>query len=54
MKIENIKLSSISCCIIGSYEYNKDLLEVDEERKQRIIYSTGVKKADCYKFVMQL
>ena len=44
IKIENIKLSCISCCIPGSYEYNKDLEEFDEERKQRIIDSTGVKK----------
>jgi len=44
IKIENIKLSCISCCIPGLYEDNKELEEFDEKRKQRIIDSIGVKK----------
>ncbi len=41
-KIEGIKISCISCCVPGRYEFNKDLPEFDAERKQKIIESTGV------------
>ena len=42
IKIEGIKLSCISCCVPNRYEFNKDLPDFDEERKQKIIESTGV------------
>ena len=42
IKIEGIKLSCISCCVPDRYEFNKDLPKFDEERKQKIIESTGV------------
>ena len=42
IKIEGIKLSCISCCVPNRYEFNKDLPEFAEERKQKIIESTGV------------
>jgi len=42
IKIEKVKLACMSCCVPKRYEYNIDLPEFEEERKQKIIQSTGV------------
>ena len=41
-KIKGIQLACISCCVPDRYEFNRDLSEFEEERKQKIIQSTGV------------
>ena len=42
IKIEKVKLSCIYYCVPRRYEFNIDLPVFEEERKQKIIQSTGV------------